>query len=241
MTLKNDIQSASKRLHLRRYLVELHTGDRQKYYKHLFIALVLLILLEPVMSGWAVGRVLELAVVLCLLAAGSLAVRGKSPSTIFAVSMGLIMIITGSLRFLSHEPNWVTLLWLLSGALFLSNVTFVLARDIFTSSNINSGHLYGAVSIYLLVGLVFSNIHFALETIAPGSYHCGSPQCDAEFKPPAYLYYSMITLATVGYGDIVPASRVAGMLSYLEAIVGQMYVAILVARLVGMHLSVPKA
>jgi hypothetical protein len=97
--------------------------------------------------------------------------------------------------------------------------------------------LYGAVSVYLLIGTAFATAHFLVETITPGSYHCGSSQCEGFPRTSAYVYFSFITLSTVGYGDVLPNTRMAGMLSYVEAIVGQMYVAILVARLVGMQIA----
>lgn len=202
---------------------------------------MILLVASPVTSEWVVGRILELAVVLGLLSAGLLAAQGTTSGSIFAVSLGVIMIFAGSIRLFGPEPPWVTLLWLMSGAVFFFHVTYVLALDIFTSTDrITSGRLYGAVSVYLLVGLIFANAHLGLETIAPGSYHCGSPQCNTGYQPSVFLYFSFITLCSVGYGDILPATRAAGMLAYLEAIVGQMYVAILVSRLVGMHLAETK-
>jgi hypothetical protein len=173
-----------------------------------------------------------------VLVTGILAIYKKRPQIAFTLVAATIALLLGVVHLLRTEILVITIAWLVSGLVFLATVTWALARDIFTSrGSATSDLLYGAVSVYLLIGFNFANVHFLLETVAPGSYHCGSTQCDFAYQMSAYVYFSFVTLTTMGYGDITPATRIAGMLSYMEAITGQMYVAILMARLVGMHIS----
>jgi hypothetical protein len=74
-----------------------------------------------------------------------------------------------------------------------------------------------------------------LETIQPGSFSAG--EILEQHQRIAFTYYSFVTLTTLGYGDINPLSPQAGTLAILEAIIGQLYLAVLIARLVGMHIS----
>jgi hypothetical protein len=74
---------------------------------------------------------------------------------------------------------------------------------------------------------------YLLEQAQPGSFLIGEQQTD----PSHFIYYSFVTMSTLGYGDITPISSPARSLSVLTAVVGQFYIAVLIARLVGMHIA----
>ncbi len=209
----------------------------QEYYRYLLWALVVLLLIYPLMADWLIGRLIEQLGTVGVLVTGILAIYKTRRQIVFAVLVALVTLLLGMAHFKFIGMSGLTLAWLISALVFFASVTWVLARDIFTSrGTATSDLLYGAVSVYLLIGLTFANVHILLETATPGSYHCQSTQCDAANPMSAYIYFSFVTLTTMGYGDITPATRIAGMFSYMEAITGQMYVAILMARLVGMHI-----
>ena len=210
----------------------------QEYYRYLLWALAGLLVIYPMMADWFLGRLIEQLGTFGVLVTGILAIYKNRPQIAFTLVTATIALLLGLVHLLRTEILGLTIAWLVSGLVFFTSVTWVLARDIFTSrGGATSALLYGAVSVYLLIGLNFANVHFLLETAAPGSYNCGSTQCEFAYQMPAYVYFSFVTLTTMGYSDITPATRIAGVLSYMEAITGQMYVAILMARLVGMHIS----
>ncbi len=101
--------------------------------------------------------------------------------------------------------------------------------------------IFGAVCGYLLLGIIWSLLYSAVETASPGSFHMpGATGAGGAAAPPdrgALGYYSFITLATVGYGDVTPNTPLARTLAWMEAVVGQLYLAILVAGLVGFKVS----
>lgn len=97
--------------------------------------------------------------------------------------------------------------------------------------------LFGVICGYLLLGIVWTLLYCAVETARPGSF-AKQAQRDvvgvaAGLDRGALSYYSFVTLATVGYGDVTPTTPLARTLAWIEAITGQFYLAILVAGLVG--------
>ena len=97
------------------------------------------------------------------------------------------------------------------------------------SRSVAQAQLYTAVSIYLLLGLLWTTLYLAMDAFYPGSIRIGSLPADRQTK---LLYFSLITLSTIGYGDIVPLSGEARILAALEGVTGVLYIAITVALLV---------
>ncbi len=131
----------------------------------------------------------------------------------------------------------------LSSALFLAFTAGVILKSIFFERRVTLDEILGGVIVYLLIGVVWGQLHHALELAHPGAYLLGdvalvATASGADENPVlTFLYFSFTTLTTLGYGDIRPVTHAARMLSTSEALIGQLYVAILIARLVGSHIS----
>jgi voltage-gated potassium channel len=97
--------------------------------------------------------------------------------------------------------------------------------------------ILGAICVYLLIGLAWAKIYETLDVVTPGSFRFPPDTTWAATGLPRYAYVSFITLATVGYGDVTPATPIAGTLAWLEAVTGQLYLSITVARLVALSLA----
>lgn len=99
----------------------------------------------------------------------------------------------------------------------------------------------GALCAYLMLGLVFASIYATIDIIEPGSCVSSLTSEHVELaSTSAYLeriYFSFITLFTVGYGDLVPATHKAKLVTIIEGFCGQVYLVVMIARLVGMHVS----
>jgi len=105
---------------------------------------------------------------------------------------------------------------------------------------VDAEHLYAALSAYLLAGLCFGVLHWAIDNAWPGSFgEVGAAGTGAGFSLPTAIYFSFVTLATLGYGDVVPKTEMARGVALLEAVGGQLYVAVMIARLVGAQLQRP--
>ena len=124
-------------------------------------------------------------------------------------------------------------------AFFILATVFAFQR-VLEDEYVDINRIAGAISIYMLIGLIWTSLYFFLSLLDPQSFNGLSDTSSAALKlhDTIYmdlLYYSYVTLSTLGYGEITPASRAAQSLSYLEAICGVMYVAVLVAALVGSY------
>lgn len=128
----------------------------------------------------------------------------------------------------------------LLAASFFSFALYGIVRAVFVKQA-SGGAIFGAVCGYLLLGIIWSLLYSALEAVSPGAFRMPAP-ADAEVLLPrpdrgALGYFSFVTLATVGYGDITPVTPLARTLAWLEAISGQFYLAILLAGLVGFKVT----
>jgi len=125
---------------------------------------------------------------------------------------------------------------------FFSFVIAVIMRSILLRSDVTVDVIFGAMSVYLLLGVVFTFMFAIVEITNPGSFSFGSLDSEAigstRHGELRFLsYFSLVTLTTLGYGDITPVAPIARSLASLEAVTGQLYIAVLVARLVGMHIA----
>jgi len=103
---------------------------------------------------------------------------------------------------------------------------------------VDAEHIYAALSVYLLAGLFFGVLHWAVGIAWPGSFgEASAGGAPAAFPLSTAIYFSFVTLATLGYGDVVPKTEVARGLAVFEAVGGQLYVAVMIARLVGAKLQ----
>lgn len=130
------------------------------------------------------------------------------------------------------------LLGSLFGAVFFGFIAAIMMNYIFFyRSKVNVYLIYGAISIYLLIGSVFTQIYITLALAFPGAFNGVDAGVGYDQLSSSLSYYSFVTLTTLGYGDITPQLHYARVLAYVEAVFGQLYLTILVARLVGTHIA----
>jgi voltage-gated potassium channel len=126
---------------------------------------------------------------------------------------------------------------------FVMMFAFLLIAIINALSQVAFGHeisfnrLIGAVCIYLLLGLIWAVAYTLIEIAQPGSFSGLSDTGGASGWDPSWLYFSFVTMTTLGYGDLLPLTATARMLAYAQAVFGQFYVAVLVAGLVGAYIA----
>jgi lysylphosphatidylglycerol synthetase-like protein (DUF2156 family) len=105
-----------------------------------------------------------------------------------------------------------------------------IGRRILTSRSVTPRLLVGALCVYLMIGLLFTFLYLGVDGVHPDFFKQG-----VETEPSIYLYFSFITMTTVGYGDFTPASAVPRMLVVFEALLGQIFLVTAVARLVSLY------
>jgi hypothetical protein len=121
-------------------------------------------------------------------------------------------------------------------AAFFALTAVALFSYLRSSRLVTQAHLYTAVNIYLLLGLLWTTLYLAIDVLYPGSIQIGGNPAERETN---LLYFSLITLSTIGYGDIVPLSGEARILAALEGVTGVLYIAITVALLVSRFRTEP--
>ncbi|MFW2403933.1 MAG: potassium channel family protein [Gammaproteobacteria bacterium] len=144
------------------------------------------------------------------------------------ISMTALHLMTGTL--------WTETLTLLIEMTFcVMSLAFAMDHILFgTKMSIN--RITGAICAYLLLGLILSQANMLIYRFVPGSFN-GIDASEISTEGFTLVYYSFVTMTTLGYGDVTPEGALARVLAYLAAIVGQFYIAILVAMLVSQYIN----
>ena len=120
---------------------------------------------------------------------------------------------------------------------FLGYTCLHILRYLFETEDISADMLYAAVCLYLLVGLIWGMIYVLVEMYLPGSFELDADLNNTRQVFGELNYFSFVTLSTLGYGDMAPLTRLARSWATIEAILGQFYLAFVVARLVALQVS----
>lgn len=205
------------------------TLDRVRPDVLLVLSLVLMILMHPVLDHGTFRRLLM--EVLTLMPVGLATLRlSQIRSRLWpSVSLMIAATIFAILTDISNKPGFAIAKWAVLAAFFALTVRalFFFLRN---AREVTETHLYTAASIYLLLAMLWFSIYCAIDTFQPGSVMQGGALL--QHRETQLLYFSLVTLSTIGYGDIVPVDPEVRMLAALEGVVGVLYIAITVAILV---------
>jgi hypothetical protein len=218
-------------------LSETRTALRQKGHRLLLAAILLMLLASPFLSvNTTFSWLLDVFLVLVLLAAAR-TVAGPGLRFKIVLVLGLAALLS-QLALLGAQWGWLATSRYIATPLFLFWVCVMLLRDIVLRSYAVTAELIlGAVNVYLMIGVGFAFIYGLIELLQPGSFTGLDELASTPDRVLYFLYFSFITMSTLGYGDISPLTPHGMTATYIEAIFGQMYLAILVARLVAMYID----
>jgi hypothetical protein len=131
-----------------------------------------------------------------------------------------------------------------TSAVLLTYIAVLISVFLLKQNRVSADMILGAINVYLLFAIAFMFLHAFVEISYPGSYLYQGDSLSAVLKGHAeadalafLLYFSVVTMTTLGYGDIAPAVPAARMLCSLEAVIGQLFVAVFIARLVSLHIG----
>jgi hypothetical protein len=168
-----------------------------------------------------------------VIVSGVYAMRCERKLLIFILLLGIPAITTRWIGVLlpGLMPNFLEYLFPI---FFFTLFTVFLLRTVLTEERITGDTIAGALSIYLLLGLIWAYTYQFLGQADPGSFDFNREiRGNGGLTRMDYLYFSFVTLATLGYGDIVPITPMAQSFAYAEAVIGVIYIAVLISRLVG--------
>jgi len=168
---------------------------------------------------------IKLLLIVSLLAAVMPSATGRSRYLLLALALTLMLAQFASEH--GFRPVVPGIIALVVGLIGLLAAAAAL-RFTVNSKDVNHETVYAALSTYLLAGLFFGQIYFSIENIWPGSLT--GPD---DFSQSDAVYFSFVTLASLGYGDFLPRTELARGLAVFEVVGGQLFLAVLVARLIG--------
>jgi Ion channel len=179
------------------------------------------------------GRALRDISFTLILLSGAIAIYQRQSVFLIAVFLCLVAIACRWSEFFV-PVDWQTAVREGASLLALALIMTIVAMRVFAAGVVTVDRIMGAVVLYLLLGIAWAVAYELVATHDPGAF---SPGDRAGIGPQRWFYFSFVTLTTVGYGDITPVARVAQSLATLEALVGQLYPAIVLARLVSLRPS----
>ena len=124
---------------------------------------------------------------------------------------------------------------------FLCYIGFFICRFLYETEEISMNMVFAALCLYMYIGLIWMFIYVIEETSRPGSFMFpaelpADPDTFVNFLFNHFSYFSFVTLTTLGYGDVTPVARLARAWAILEAVIGQLYLAVIVARVVALYI-----
>jgi hypothetical protein len=234
-TTKNSTEAAVTAWRSR--IKEWHEQTRDPGLTALLIIEAAIIFLVIPLSGMGVLPSLVVPVMFVALVIAILVVTWHSHIATIAVLIAVVLSPVGTLLWREH-PSPLTE-WLSAGGrlLAIAAVSLTIARVVFGSGRVSFHRVQGAVLLYLNFGLFFFTIYRLLDVLLPNVF-AGLPPAGQEYgSGAALLYFSFSTLTTVGYGDIVPLHPLARNIANLESVIGQLYPATLLGRLVSLEIE----
>ena len=213
------------------------TAPRKPPHRFLFLLIteLALILGYPFTEGTAFRAEMFRLFAVLVFSAALYAVLGRGRVTVVAFLLGVpaivIHIANAAGFFLPLQMASLVL-----GVLYLAFVTAVFIWAIVSAPSVTGDTLAGAVAAYLLVGITYGLAYEADRDLIPGSFR-DTVQPGVVLTPGQYIFFSFVTLTTLGYGDIVPWAAHARSLVILESVSGIMYPAVLIGRLIGSQIE----
>ena len=201
----------------------------------LLITELMLILGYPFTDGTAIRAEMFRLFAVLVFSAALYAVLGRGRVTVVAFLLGvpsIVIHVANAMRYwLSLQVAALTL-----GLLFLAFVTAVFIWTVVSAPSVTGDILAGAVAAYLLLGITYGLTYGLIAVVSPSSFR-DTVEPGRVLRPSEFIFFSFVTLTTVGYGDIVPWGAHARSLVILESVTGIMYPAVLIGRLIGLHSS----
>ena len=215
-----------------------NTTFLQAFHQNPFLVLLITILsmliLAPILDSFIHTQILTDLLLTALLFEIIFAIRSSRSQLI----VGVILVLPLIAAIWASNFFQITTIGLASrifGVLFFAFAAVNILRTIFKAKAVTREIIFAAIVAYLLIALMWAFLYMVLDLLAPGSFSL--PEGSFRAETMRFEYFSFITITTLGYGDITPLTTQASAMAMLEALIGQIYMVVLVAWLVGMYVS----
>lgn len=217
-------------------------AQRRRDCRFLLGVLTLFLLLFPVLGEMA-RPILLCAVTSSVFVAGVIVVETSASRVKNAIRLSVVQLALTALAVTQIVNSFP---YLIAVGLALATISVLIVYSMYCvvgyvlqASVITRDQIYAGMCAYLMLGFAFGCIYYLLEILAPGCFSVNVAKLAGD--PPDLMYFSFVTLATLGYGDITPAAKLSRALAEVEALAGMLYIAVFMARLVSMAGSGPRS
>ncbi len=218
-------------------------------FAFLLAALTLVLIFAPILhlvapgSRPIVARTIFTLFIVILLLSAVLAVSEHPRTMRIAWTIALPTCLLQGLDLL-FENSAIVIANHIMSSLFLLFTVGVILKYLFVASHVTFDMICASLCVYLLLSVAWAIAYSLIEILQPGSFHLALGEAGGDTairfegeRASLAMYYSLVTMTTLGYGDIIPTSSIARTSAATEALTGQPYLAVLVARLVGLHIA----
>ena len=197
----------------------------------ILVAVLLVIVVSPILreTGGKAGLIVSALLATAIPLASLYAFSGRRKIFVVLIVLGVLTVLFGALSTF-YSGRHLTLLHLVPAVLMYVIVIVLTLKHILTTKEVSGDLIYGSISTFLLVGILWTALYMLVVLFVPDSFSGVTREADL-------AYFSLITLTTVGFGDISPVSILAQRLAVLEAAAGAVYIGVIIALIVGKYIA----
>jgi hypothetical protein len=197
---------------------------------------LLIFVVFPLRQAGLAGRFFFDAVMVTLMISGALVVQQRRIITVVTIAFVVLgaLILWASRVYPTHKLQEITSVFAVITMLIYVRIVLLV---MFRQGPVSWSRIQGGVCAYLLIGMAWAFAYQLVEEIQPGSFHFVASPTNVDQLISKLIYFSFATLTTVGFGDILPVSPFARSMAIAEAVVGQLFPAILIGALVAMAMQ----
>jgi voltage-gated potassium channel len=203
----------------------------------LLISILLVFTISPLLVTFRHGVLILNVIGAMVVLAGAYTLSERKHLFTIAIVLSVISIIATWLLVV-FQQHWAVVLAHTCIIVLVFFFAVTILGYVLRSGRVTADRIFAAICVYMLIGYGWAFVYALLDEIFPGSFAAlaEAGRNDYTHRVMQFRYFSFMTLTTVGYGDVLPRSETARTLAALEAVMGQIYLAVLVARLVGLHI-----
>lgn len=196
--------------------------------------IVLMFVASPLADIGVLNRPLIGTMMVVVILAGLFALGGRGPFAAAVIALGVVLLVLQVLVIFITE-SWFDFLAEFAGVLFFMSLCLVLLLSVFAPGRITINRVLGAIAVYLLLAMFFAESFDIVDRFTEGDAFIMGQQPTPYTTPGArFFYLSVISLTSVGFGDMAPVHPFARSLVMLEAILGQIYTTVILAWMVSL-------
>lgn len=208
---------------------------KSKFF-YLFIILILFFISNPFLGDNRPSDAVLFVIFSLVMLFSLYVVSNKKIIMYFTVLFAILSYCTYYYVIWIHPDDLSYFIHFIFNLIFLSLVTFSILYSVYQQKNIDADTLFGAICGYLLIGLTWTYIYLVIVSVDPTSFSIHLHADGTRSRVDHFIYYSFVTLTTTGYGDILALTSMSRTFSWLEAVLGQVYLAVWISQLVGLSI-----